>query len=452
MLAACVSQPEAVAPPVEVPATFSGMPGEAPLEDKWWLAFGDANLNRLIETALSDNFSLRIAWDRLAQAEAVASQFGAQKYPTLDATAGASTRRESTSGTETNTNNFSLGLAASYEVDLWGRVRSNADAAALDAEATREQLRAAAITLSADVATVWFRLVEQYGRIEVLASQVATNEDITELITLRFRRGQVDASDVLQQRQFTEGRRADLILAESQAAVLRNQLAILIGLPPETANLPHNSVLQDLPPLPETGLPSALVERRPDVRSAELDVRSANERAGAAVANRFPRISITAQANTSSAETSDLFDNWVASLGANLVAPIIDGGSRRAEVERTQAILSERINAYGRTVIVAFREVEDALVQEARQREFLENVQRRIVISGQVVERTRDRYLNGADDYLRVLSTLLTDQDLQVTDLQARRQLLEFRVNLNRALAGGWEMPRPQQAALAQNN
>jgi NodT family efflux transporter outer membrane factor (OMF) lipoprotein len=416
------------------------------------LAFGDSDLDQLIETALSDNFSLRIAWDRLRQSEAVARQFGAQNYPTLDGTAGASTRRESISGTETNTNNFSLGLVASYELDLWGRVRSNADATVLEAQATREQVQAAAITLSADIATVWFRLVEQNGRIEVLKEQVLTNENITELITLRFRRGQVDASDVLQQRQLTEVRRADLIQTESQAAVLRHRLAVLTSQSPESANLPYTFELQELPPLPAAGVPSELIERRPDIRSAELSVRSADERVGAAVANRFPRISISAQAGTSSSDASDLFDNWIASLGANLVAPIIDGGSRRAEVERTQAVLSERINTYGQTVLVAFNEVEDALVQESRQREFLDNLKRQIVISSQVVERTRERYLNGADDYLRVLSALLTDQQLQVSDLQARRQLIEFRINLNRALAGGWELTRPEPATLAQTS
>jgi NodT family efflux transporter outer membrane factor (OMF) lipoprotein len=438
----CAAKRTSVPDPVSLPESFS-QTGASELPEKWWQALSDPVLDALIEKALAGNFSLRTAWDRLSQAEWVARKSGAPLWPELDGTAGAS-RTITRNGARTEQSQFSVGLLAGYEVDLWGRIRSSRDAAILDATATREQVQAGAITLSAAVASVWYAIVEQRGQVALLERQIKTNEDVLELITLRFRRGQVGAADVLQQRQLVEVRRGEMSTAQMRVTLLENQLAILTGTKPGTLVLEQAAELIELPALPATGVPAEVLARRPDVRFAAARVLAADRRVAAAFADRLPRLSLVGQWETVAPEWRDLFDNWMATLAGNLVAPLFDAGARGAESGRTRAVLSERLNEYGQTVLEALTEVENALVQERQQRELIESLEKQLVISGQVIERTRDSYVNGAVDYLRVLTVLLTHQSLQRNIWTARRQLVEYRIGLYRALAGGWEMKAPK--------
>jgi NodT family efflux transporter outer membrane factor (OMF) lipoprotein len=452
-LVACAPKVRERPAPVAVPGRFAEPPpvvGEAePLPDRWWVSFRDPVLDRLVERALKGNLTLRSAWDRLAQADASARRAGAFLLPSLDADAGASRTRAHTAGAgnasgTSYSSDFSLGLSAGYEVDLWGRIRASRDAARVDLAASREDLRTAAMTLSAQVASAWYELVEQYGQLELLQRQIATNERVLELTTLRFRRGQAGAADVLQQRQLVESTRGDMAQVEARAAVLEHALAILLGHPPEEGGSTRVSGLVVLPPLPAIGLPADLIRRRPDVRGAYYRVAAADRRVAAAIAERYPRVSLAAAADTSGGAVDDLFRNWFATLAANLVSPIFDGGLRAAEVERTQAAASEAFHGYAQTVLDALGEVEDALVQERRQRERIASLERQLELSAQVMERVRDRYTSGAVDYLRVLDALLTHQQLQRTRLTARRELLQQRIALCRALGGGWALERPE--------
>lgn len=449
---ACAWRTAEVIPPLEIPSAISPS-GNANLEDRWWLALDDPTLNGLVEKALSNNFTLRSTWDRLAEAESIARKDRADRFPAVEAEADAfrsrSIRGENITRTGQQTGSFtrfSLGAVASYELDLWGRVRSTHDASRLDLRATEAQLQAAAITLSAEVAITWYRLVEQYGELELLERQMETNLKVMELVMLRFRRGQVGATDVLQQRQLAESVRGEIASARSRAEVLEHQVSILTGNPPTVRMAAPVTRLAALPPLPEAGLPGDLVRRRPDIREAFHKVQAADRRVAAAIADRFPRISLSAQASGSSEHARDLFDNWLGTLAANLLGPIIDGGSRRAEVDRTRAVKSQRLNEYGQAILDGFGEVEDALTQEKRQKELIESLEKQFEFSEQVIERLRDNYSHGALDYLRVLDALLTHQALERNLLQARRQIIEYRITLYRALAGGWDMTPPQSA------
>ena len=447
-LGACARQSVSVQSPVALPGQFSAG-GQAVMPQKWWTAFGDSGLNSLVEEALKGNFSLRVAWDRLDQSRAAAAASGAPLWPSLDGSAGASrTVQRSNVTPRTYTTAYSLGLAASYEVDLWGRVRSAYDAARLDASAGSEDVHAAAITLTAELAGTWYQLIEGRGQLELLGEQVATNEKYLELITLRFRRGQASATDVLQQRQLVEQTRGQRVLVESALKVLEHQLSVLLGRSPGTMTPDVPEALPSLPPLPETGLPAEWVRRRPDVRAAELRVRAADRRVGQAVADQFPRLGLAVGAETSAEQIRNLFDNWLASLAANLAAPLFDGGRRRAEVERTRAVLSEQLNAYGHVVVTSLKEVEDALAQEAKQAEYVASLQKQLGLSRESMDQTLDNYTKGTVDFTRYLTTLLAHQRLQRTFLQAERQLVLFRIDLYRALAGSWALPRPVRAEM----
>jgi NodT family efflux transporter outer membrane factor (OMF) lipoprotein len=378
----------------------------------------------------------------------VARKAGADLIPQLNGEAGFSTTSSRINSQSDSSQIFNLGLAASYELDFWGRIRSTVDAAEIDSLASEESLQTAALSLSAQVATTWFQYLEQLGQIEILEQQQHTNEQALELISLQFRTGQISIADLLQQRQVVESRRGERALAAGRAQVLQNQLAVLLGVAPDQAPQFVVSKLGELPPLPETGLQSSLLERRPDVRAAWLQLQAADQRVAAAVADRFPRFSLTGRASTTDEQIEDLFDNWLASLAANLLAPLIDGGQRRAEVERNQALAAEAYHDYGQTVLEALTEVENALALELRQQEYLTSIDRQLQLSVQATGRIRDRYLNGAEDYQRVLGALLSSQLLQRTQLSARRELFVNRINLCRALAGSWEMTRQTKTAL----
>jgi NodT family efflux transporter outer membrane factor (OMF) lipoprotein len=440
----CSTANHEIKTPAAVPEQFS-QSGDSPLPDKWWLSFEDPILNTLMNQALAGNFSLKTAWDRLHQVEALAEMAGADLYPALNLQAGASGNRFREDRKTGDSQDHNLGLAASYELDLWGRIRSIRDAALFDARAGADDLRTAALTLSAQVADAWYKLVEQYGQWDMLDAQIKTNEQVLELVTLKCRTGQVGIADMLQQRQLVESNRGEKVQVASRIKVLEHQLAILLGYPPQQGVAPRVSSLPNLPPMPETGLPARLIRRRPDIRSAYYGVLSADSNVAAAIANRFPRLSLTARVDTSGGHVRDLFDNWLANLAANLVAPIMDGGLRKAEVDRTRAVASEALHNYGQVILDALGEVEDALVREQRQRDFMASLHKQLTLAGQVVLRVRDRYVQGTMDYQRVLDALLSQQKLQISLLTANLDLVKDRIDLCRSLGGGWTLASPEK-------
>ncbi len=445
-LAGCHSATRDFQSPVEVPSNWTREQEGPALPDRWWTAFGDPSLDRLIDTALDGNFNLRMAWDRLSQARAIARRDGADVSPTLDLTGGVGrSRNQSTSGT-TYTTDWDLGLLASYEVDLWGRVRSTRDAALLDAMTAEEDVHAATISLAAEIANRWLEYAEQSQRIEVLKRQRRNNEDVLEIITAQFRAGQVHAEDVLRQQNLVESVLGDLALAQRQSETIRLQLLILLGLSPDAVLPVGNATLIDLPPFPDIGIPSTLLQQRPDVRSAYRTVQAADRRTAAAIADRYPTISLSASIGTSGNRVGDLFDNWVANLAGNLTQPLLDGGRREAEVDRTLAITSEAINSYAQTVLTALSEVETALAQERQQVLYVQSIDRQFKTAQKVVERVRDSYLGGQSEFLNVLDAQTTVQQLELQRLEAQRVLIGYRVDLCRALAGRWAVPAPEPA------
>lgn len=437
VLGACVGRGVASKSSVDVPRSFTAA-GQAKLPVRWWRALGDPELDRLVGLALAGNLDLRAAWARLDQAHATARKAGAGLYPQINGEAGAS----GTHSKAGNSASFTLGVAATYELDLWGRVRSAQNAARLDVLASQDALRAAAISLSAEVATAWYQLVERQGQVALLSELIVLNDKVLALVTFRFGQGLTRAADLLQQKQLVESLRGDLSQVRSQAQVLRHQLALLTGQPPGRIVLSGRRVLPTLPPLPQTGVPARLLKRRPDVRAAHHKLRAADQRVASAIADRFPRLSISAGASVTGGFNPTSFYSWLANLAANLLAPLFDGGARKAEVARTRAVAAEALAAYGKVVLVALREVEDALVRERLQRRYIVSLDKQLRLSTSVVAQVQRRYGNGEEEYLRVLDALIKHQALTRTSLTSRRDLVLFRVALCRALAGSWKLRR----------
>jgi NodT family efflux transporter outer membrane factor (OMF) lipoprotein len=450
LMTGCLFDPQPVQLTMQPPDSFSRS-GTMPLPDKWWEAFDDPVLDRMIETALTENFSLLAAWDRLKQAEAVAVREGAQRFPNLNVDSNASRSRDN-EGNETD--RFGLGLSMAYELDLWGRVRALTSAAHFEVQASEADLTAAAITLSAEIARTWYSLLEQRGQLALLESQIATNDQVLKLVTLRFRQGVAMAADVLRQRQLVEQTRGETNDVRAQIETLSHQLALLLGQPPRSVDIPDYPELIQLPPLPSTGLPWELIQRRPDVQANFYQIQAADARVAAAIAERFPRIDLAGALTTNLSSTlaggafattpAGLFASWLATVSAQIVAPIIDAGARRAEVRRTRAVLSEVLHNYEATILLAFQEVENSLVREAQQREKTSSLEEQFYLATQVIQRLRARYIHGGTAYLDVLNALSSQQALERQILTARRTLIDFRVDLAKALAGGWGMTNPE--------
>jgi len=428
-------------PAGELPPTFSLYTAESEPAKRWWEEFNDHELNALIIEMLSDNLTLKETWARLNQVRAQAVQAGAALYPDLTGTAGASyTRQRSGNGSRktVSNDNYSLGVVSSYELDLWGRVRSGRESALLEASAAREDVNAAAMTLSAEVARRWVNIIAQRMQKRLLEHQLQTNLTFLELIELRFHMAMVSALDVYQQKQVVEDIMAEIPMVEAKEQLLRHELALLLGKLPQTF---LNISREDLPKpieIPATGLPADLLSARPDLRAAWMRLWAADWQVAAARADRLPAISLTAQARYGESDMDVLFDNWLLSLAGNLTAPIFDGKRRAAEVDRSLAVVDEKVSAYRRTVLTAIKEVEDALVTESKQREHIKGLEKVTAAARKALKEAGNRYRKGLNDYLPVLTQLLKVQDLERNLIQQQANLLGARISLYRALGGTW--------------
>ena len=435
----------------ELPETFSST-GTEQLPEQWWQSFNDPNLNVLIEQALSDNFSIRSAWDRLTQAEQIAIKTGASVYPSVSYQAGASRTRQEVGDTTAYASEYSAGLAASYEIDLWGGIQSSKQAAVMDVRAAQESVNTSAMSLSAAIAKTWYQLAEARQKSQVIVQQYETNNKVLKVIRLQFRQGQAKAADVFRQQQLAESSRGQYIQNEETVVLLQHQLSVLIGKTPGTWWSDEPIDLVSLGQMPTVDVPSVVIQRRPDVRAAYNAVLAADYRAAVAIADQYPAISLSGVVETSGSKAHDLFDDWLANLAANLTGPLFDAGFRKAEVRRSKAVLSERLNDYSQLVLESLQDVEDAIGREYYQRQYVENLQQQLQLSRQVYERTRQNYIKGQVDYIRVLESLVSQQTLERNELTARRTLIERRIDLCRAIASGWPLSRPEPATLEHND
>jgi len=446
------------APPVELPVGYSKASTGAPLPEKWWQDFGDANLNALVEEALKGSFQLKGAWARLRQARALSKSVGAARLPTFTVGAGASYSGQPTQFGSVQSTSLDVSGGVSYELDLWKRLDSNAKAASFTTLARRDQVDAMAISIASQIAETWFSLLFERAQRKLLTAQVKTNKTFLELVEFRFKQGLVTALDVFQQRQQLVATEAQLVSVVAREAQAENALAVLVGKPPRSLTLPGADALPKLPPLPNTGMPADLLVRRPDIRAQHRSLVAADYNVAVAVANRLPGLSLSGQggwrrqASTLGGMSQVLTEPFYI-LGANISAILFDWGRNKAEVERQKGIVEEALHGFGHALLVAISEVENALVLERQQLKLIENLKLQVDLAEKTVTQSRSRYQAGLVDFLRVLTALQNKQRLEIQILAAERQLLSHRVQLCRALGGTWttklKAPKPTKLKAA---
>ncbi len=425
--------------PVALPETFKGQSVPGIPSVLWWERFNDPALNALMAEAFSGNLDLAQAYARLDQFEAVAKATRGAEIPAVGAQ-GEWSREDTPSFFGNNTgNSYRYSAAASYEVDLWRKLRSRTRASRLEMEASRDDVAALYQTLAAGVVDTYYLAVEQRAQLALTDRTIQSFADTVARVERRYREGLVPALDVYQARQNLAAAKSRLPLFEAALARAEHSLAVLLG------RYPEGGTSGDLVEIPRTpadfpaGLPSELLGHRPDVQAALLRLDASDARIAAAVAERFPSFNLIGNWGESSVvfSTGDI-EGAFWNILVDAALPLIDGGRRRAEIERNQALFRENLARYHQTVLTAFQEVEDALVRNQTTEERIVRLEERVDASEAALRLSLERYVQGISDYLPVLTAQALAFDAESDLLAARRQLISDRVSLARALGGHW--------------
>lgn len=405
---------------------------------KWWEKIGDAKLNSLMEEVLGNNLDLEQAYARLDQLEAVYRIVDSQRRPFLNFGGTASRDRSFSSFNTSLGNTYRLSATAGYEVDLWQKFKSQSQAAWLDTLSIRENIKTLYLSLTAGLADLYFIGVEQRAQLQLVDVIIASYTDTVERIEFRYQLGQADALAVYQARQ-------ELAVAKQRRPVFEgildrteHAIAVLLG------RLPEDDIAGSLGTLPElwtvlsAGMPADLLQKRPDIEVALLQVEAQDERLAAAIADRFPTFNLMGTYGVSWLDFSSITSGHFWSLLASASQPILDGGRRKAEEDRNRAALQEALANYRQTVLFAFQEVEDGLSDSRASSKRLKLLKEQEAVSDANVRVARDGYYYGINDYLPVLIAERRFFDVQIQVINARRQLITDRISLVRALGGDW--------------
>ena len=427
------------APEVAVPDRFiAPTPGVTPPEH-WWLAFGDEALNATVLEAFEGNLDLRQAWARLDQSMAQARILGAPVYPDVNLDGSADRTRTSNDGDPLYTNRFRVGLSLTWELDLWRKIANRAEAATLLADASRDDAEQTALLLSGTVVDLWFTIQEQERLLAVLQEQIQSSRDQLQVIETRYGQGIGSALQVLQQRLQLAQVESELPTVESILATTRNQLAVVLGLPPQDPGFrTPEPDLPELPAFPTLPAPRELLDTRPDLRAAYKRLAAADLEVAASIADMLPTVRISLEGSFSSPSLSSLFDDTIGSLGGSLLQPIFDADRRGSEVDRRKAIVRERAESFSEQFLVALREIKDAIDRERNQIQLLADITRQVRIASATLLEARFRYANGQNEYLDVISAIQSLQGVQRREVVIRRNLLANRADLYLALGGDW--------------
>jgi len=414
----------------------------------WWRGFDSAELNRLMDLAMAGSPDVKIAVERVRQAEAAVQSAGASLFPSLGVSGSTGGRRsDGPGGADGQTSHStSAGLNISYEVDLWGRVGAGVRAAEASRDGSRYDLETARLTLASGIANGYFQYIGLLERLDIARQNLALAERLMAIVEVRARHGAASALDVSRQQTTVLTQRAAIKPLEAQAQQALNALAVLAGQPPEGFTVAREPVLAMRVPQPATGMPGTLLTRRPDLARAEASLRGADASVDQARAALLPTLQLSAGGTLATNALLSLADPTRGlSLTGAVAQSLFDGGRLRSQVESSDAQRVQALEGYRKAVLTALKEVEDALVNTSRQSD-QETAQTAIHEEAQrSLNLAERRYKAGADSLSTVLDAQRTFYSAQDQLAQTRLARLTAAVDLIKSLGGGWQREDAQQ-------
>jgi outer membrane protein, multidrug efflux system len=450
LMAGCTVGPNYKRPKIDAPSVYRGVdqqaatPNAASLGDeKWWAVYQDPELQQLIRTALAENYDLRIAAARVLQAQAVLGITRADQFPTVTAGASGSNLRipQTKQLPSVETSSIGANLSLIWELDFWGKFRRSTEAARANLLATEWGQRAVMTSLVSNVASSYFQLRELDLELEISKQTLSTRQESLRLVKVRAQGGVTSMMDVRQSEQLVYGAAASIPDLERRIEQQENLISILLGKNPGPIVRGKPLIENATPATVPAGLPSALLERRPDIRSAEELLVAANARIGVAKAAYFPQIVLTGAGGFQSTALTSLFSGpagfWNA--GADLAQPIFTGGRIRSGVRLSKAQQQEAELSYKQTIQQAFREISDSLIAYVRNQEFRQQQDLLTKAAEDAARLSQVRYSGGAASYLEVLDSDTRYFSAQLVLAQADLNERLALVQVYNALGGGWE-------------
>lgn len=458
---ACRVGPEYARPEYATPGQFRGDVEPAAPDAKtmgdlaWFEVFEDDALRELIRIAVEENYDARLAAERILEARALYEVARGAELPTVDGGASAAYTGVTRNGIpafptgDRDGMQYAFGAAFSWELDFWGRLDSATDAARAELLATEEDRRLVLQVLVTDLARAYFEMRELDMELEIAQATLASRKKSLDLVVLRNQEGVANLVEVRQAEVLVTTAQQQIPDTERQIEQKENEISTLLGRNPGPVARGRALVEQGVPDAVPAGLPSALLDRRPDIRAAEQRLIAANAQIGEAKALLYPRIALTASGGFASEDLGDLLDGassfW--DVGLALTQPIFNGGRLRANVRATESRQRQAVILYLQTLQLAFREVSDALVGYRKLREFRDQQE---ILTKTLEDQQRlsnMRYRGGVTAYLEVLDTDRQLFDAQLGLAQAQRNEILALVALYRALGGGWVDTQAEPAA-----
>ncbi|MGB7399488.1 efflux transporter outer membrane subunit [Castellaniella sp.] len=460
LLAGCAVGPDYQRPVQDVGVVYAHAPAGqwrpaeprmAQLEPAWWKGFNDPQLDELMTRLSAQNLDLVQAEAQYRQAQAALASSRAGLFPTLDASASRSRVGQGISSANNPATNYSLSATASWELDLWGRVRRGIEASRAGAQASQADLAAMRLSLQSTLAQTYFSVRTSQQQDALLGQTYDEYQRALEMTRNRYAAGVASSADVAAAQAQLEQVRVQRIRLGWQREQSIHALAVLVGQVPAHFNLPAGSMPVQAPEVP-VGVPSVLLQLRPDIAAAERRVREANARIGVAQAAWFPDITLSAQGGYRAGE----FASWLLAparfwtIGPALALSLFDGGARSAAVDSAQAGYDAQAAAYRKTVLDAMREVEDALVQSASLVREQAAQNRALAASRETLRQVTNQYKAGLVDYLSVVQAQASALSAEQNTLDLQAQRLTAAVLLMAALGGGYTQPSQDAAKAGQ--
>ncbi len=450
VVAGCAAGPNYHRPAVQTPSTFRELNENSQVQAQaasyadlpWWQVFQDSQLQELIRTALKQNYDLQIATERINAARAQLAITRSNLFPQVQGNGNFSGGKES--NFQTTFNFLTFTADAAFQLDLFGKLRRATEASRAQLLATEDAKQTVVLTLVSDVANDYFALRALDLQLEITHGTVEAQEDAVRLTNLRLDHGVATKLDVLQAQQVLDTANAEIPDLERQVAQEENAISILLGNYPQAVPRGKPLVEQPLPPEVPPGLPSTLMERRPDIREAEQNLVAANAEIGVAKAEFFPQISLTGSGGGAfgrSSAFSSLMSSQIAtwSYGAQVSQPIFTGGALRGNLRLAESQHQQALIAYKQAIQQAFTDVSDGLIGYQKFHEVRVRQEASVADLQESVRLSNMRYKGGTTTYLEVLDGQRSLFSAELTLAQARGSEYLSLVQLYRALGGGWQ-------------